>query len=120
MIDINPNRCIRTAEEMSITRRTLLQAADSLTDASSVLRSSESESMLEIARKLERYASDIQYESKITDTLSLMLEKIAESYMRAENDTRDFIDQVYIAPVIYGTVMFGAVAEKAKEYFEVF
>ena len=120
MIDINPNRCIRASEEMSITRRTLLQAADSLTDASSVLRSSDDASMLEIARKLERYASDIQYESMVTDTISLMLEKIAESYMRAENESRDYIDQVKMTPVIYGTVMFGAAAEKARDYFEVF
>ena len=120
MIDINPNRCIRTAEEMSVTKRTLMQVADSLTDACSVLRSSGDDSMQMIARTVDRYISDIQFESRMSDTMSLMLEKIAESYMRAENDTHDFIDQIYTSPVIYGTVMIGEAAEKAKDYFEVF
>lgn len=118
MIDINPKRCIRAAEEMSITRRTLLQAADSLTDACSGLRSIGDDSMLEIARILERYRSDIQDESRITDSMSLILEKITETYIRTENETRDYIDQVQTEPVIYSPVTIRAVTDKAGKYFE--
>jgi hypothetical protein len=120
MIDINPKRCIRAAEEMSITRRTLLQAADSLTDACSGLRSIGDDSMLEIARKVERYTSDIQYESRIADSMSLILEKIAETYIRTENDTCDYIDHVRTEPVTYSPVTIRAVTDKAGKYFEDF
>ena len=120
MIDINPMRCIRAAEEMTKTRRTLLQVADSLTGACSVLRNTGDESMSEIARKLERYTTDIQDESRITDSMSLMLEKIAETYIRAEDETRDFIDQVRTVPVTYAPVTIRAVTEKARKYFEGF
>lgn len=120
MIDINPTNCIRSAEEMALTRRALLHQADVLTDVSSALRSSSDESMQSIARTVERYVADIQFEGRAAETLSLMLSKIAESYLRAERDTNDYADQVYIKPVIYGTIVLGDVAMRTKELFEVF
>ena len=118
MIDINPTRCIRSAEELSGTRRVLLQQADIIAGVCGNLRSSPDESMQTIAEKLERYMSDIERESRISDTLSLMLEKIAETYIRTEKDAVEYGDQIYIAPVTYGTVFFGDVTVKAKEHFE--
>lgn len=120
MIDIKTTRCIRVAEEMANTRRSLLQAADSLADACSVLRSSSDDSMHVVAKRIEQYIADIERESRVSETMTLMLEKIAESYMRAENDSHDYIDQIYVAPVVYATVMLGPVTTKAKEVFEEF
>lgn len=119
-VNVDPGRCIRTSEEMMNTRRILLHAADTLTDVCGALRAMESDSMQTVSVKIERYVSDIQREGRVAETMSFMLEKIAESYIRTENETHDFIDQIYIAPVTYGTVSIGAVTEKAKQYFEVF
>lgn len=118
MIDVNPTRCIRSAEELSGTRRILLQQADILTGVCSYLRSDSDQAMHSIAEKLERYISDIEWESRASETISLMLEKIAEEYLRTERDTLDYGEQIYIAPVTYGTLFLGDVTVKAKEHFE--
>ena len=118
MIDVNPTRCIRSAEELSGTRRVLLQQADILTGVCSYLRSDPDEAMHSIAEKLEGYISDIEWESRVSETMSLMLEKVAEEYIRTERDAIEYGDQVYAAPVTYGPIFFGNVAVKAKEHFE--
>lgn len=118
MIDVNPTRCMRSAEELSGTRRALLQQADILAGVCSNLRSNSDQSMQSIAEKLERYISDIEREGRISETISLMLGKIAESYMRTERDTIEYGEQIYIAPVTFGTLILGNVAVKTKEYFE--
>ncbi|MBR3200975.1 MAG: hypothetical protein IKG17_06530 [Mogibacterium sp.] len=118
MIDVNPNRCIRSAEELSGTRRVLLQQADIVTEVCSYLRSDPDEAMHSIAEKLERYVSDIEWESRVSESMSLMLEKVAEEYLRTERDSLEYGDQIYIAPVTYGTIFLGDVTVKAKEHFE--
>ena len=118
MIDVSPNICIRVAEELSETRRALLLQADVLTGVCGSLRGSTDESMHIIAEQIERYISDIEREGRVSETISLMLGKISESYLRTERASQDYIDQVYIAPVIYGTVVLGDVTMRAKELFE--
>ena len=118
MIDINPNRIIRSAEELSGTRRTLLTQADILMGVCSTLRSNSDESMNNIAERLERYVADIERESRISETISLMLEKVAEEYLRTERDAIDYGEQIYIAPVTFETFILGDVTVKAKEHFE--
>ena len=120
MIDIDPTRCMRTAEELSGTRRALLQQADVLSGVCGSLRSSTDESMHEIARTIERYISDIEMEGRASETISLMLGKIAESYMRTERDAQEYIEEVYVTPVTYQTVVLGDVTMKAKQLFEDF
>lgn len=118
MIDINPYRCISSAEDLSGTRRVLLQQADILTGVCGSLRANEDPSMNSIAERLEGYISDIERESRVSETMSLMLEKIAESFLRTERDAIEYGEQIYIAPVTYGTIILGDVTVKAKEHFE--
>lgn len=120
MIDVNPMRCIRTAEEMGMTRRVLLQQADILSGASAILRESDDGSLHEIARKLDRYINDIHIEGRIALEMSMMLEKIAEMYMRTENENQDFLDQIYMEPVTHGVMYMGPMVDKARKIFEDF
>ena len=118
MIEVNPARCMRTAEELSDTGRVLFQQTDVLSGVCRILRNCTDESMHAVAETIERYISDIEHECRAADTISLMLEKIAESYLTTERDSKDFIEQVYIAPVRYGTIVLGDMTMKTRELFE--
>ena len=123
MIDVNPIRCMRAADEMLQIQNNLRHESYEIEYVIAALKRTDEDAMQIAAAKLERYLSALLTETRAAAVMGDMLNKVSETYLRVEQGLQEYLDEIPIVKPIYATYYISGISNvttKSKEIFEEF
>lgn len=121
IINVIPQRIMRTAEELKESKKALIYAGYSIEEVIDSLKRSEDQSLQIIAAKLNKSLNQLRVKIKIIDAVIIALDRVAAIYARTESNAVSYEDETNISAFMkYKTVDINKVRIKATNMFDVF
>lgn len=121
IINVIPQRIMRTAEELKESKKALIYAGYSIEEVIDSLRRSEDQSLQIVAAKLNKNLDQLRIKIKIIDAVIIALDRVAAIYARTESNAVSYEDETNISAFMkYKTVDINKVRIKATNMFDVF